>query len=428
MVSSNPAKYETHPETGAGHVSPGALAAAAYLSAEAETVTGIDPESRSRYSSELSDPYGLGDHIKSESDIGLLSRFPPNTARKRIHTLTSPMTARREREIQAFYRSQNERIRALLKSVDDHQRDARSAHGATALRYQLAVKGSLVANCVLAALQLYAAVSSSSLSLFTTMADSVFDPLSGLVLMMSHRAVSRVDPLRYPSGRSRISTVGNITFSFLMFSVSLVLIVMSVRELAEGSESETNAFHVPSVIAVAVAFSTKLVLFFYCWTLKGLYSQVEILWRDHRNDIPVNAFGILTYAGGSNLRWWIDPMGAIILSVVIAGLWLRTAYDEFQLLVGVTAEPEFLQLITYIAATHSPHIQQIDTVRAYHSGPRFIVEVDVVMDRNERLEIAHDVAEALQINVEKLPGVERAYVHIDYETSHKPEHDLKKEL
>jgi hypothetical protein len=42
------------------------------------------------------------------------------------------------------------------------------------------------------------------------------------------------------------------------------------------------------------------------------------------------------------------------------------------------------------------------------------------MDRNERLEVAHDVAESLQIQLEKLPAIERAFVHIDYETSHKP--------
>lgn len=70
--------------------------------------------------------------------------------------------------------------------------------------------------------------------------------------------------------------------------------------------------------------------------------------------------------------------------------------------------------------THSPEIQQIDTVRAYYCGPRLIAEVDVVMSPDERVEIAHDVAEALQIKLEKLPSVERAYVHIDYETSHKP--------
>lgn len=70
--------------------------------------------------------------------------------------------------------------------------------------------------------------------------------------------------------------------------------------------------------------------------------------------------------------------------------------------------------------THSPVVERIDTVRAYHSGPRLLVEVDIVIDRNERLEVAHDVAEDLQIKLEKLPCVERAHVHIDYETSHKP--------
>ena len=78
--------------------------------------------------------------------------------------------------------------------------------------------------------------------------------------------------------------------------------------------------------------------------------------------------------------------------------------------------------------THSPLIKAIDTVRAYHSGPRIIVEVDIVMDPQESLKMIHDVAEELQTKIESLPTVERSYVHIDYETSHKPEHFLKKEI
>lgn len=78
--------------------------------------------------------------------------------------------------------------------------------------------------------------------------------------------------------------------------------------------------------------------------------------------------------------------------------------------------------------THSPIIKAIDTVRAYHSGPRLIAEVDVVMDAGESVRVAHDVAEELQMKLESLPDMERCYVHIDYETSHKPEHSLKKEL
>ena len=34
----------------------------------------------------------------------------------------------------------------------------------------------------------------------------------------------------------------------------------------------------------------------------------------------------------------------------------------------------------------------------------------------------HDIGEALQIEVEALDRVQRAFVHIDYEWEHKPEH------
>jgi divalent metal cation (Fe/Co/Zn/Cd) transporter len=78
--------------------------------------------------------------------------------------------------------------------------------------------------------------------------------------------------------------------------------------------------------------------------------------------------------------------------------------------------------------THSPLILSLDTVRAWHSGPRLIVEVDVVVSENETVKESHDVAEALQMKLESLPNVERCYVHIDYETTHSPEHFTKKEL
>lgn len=260
------------------------------------------------------------------------------------------------------------------------------------------------------------------------MADAIFDPMSNLTLLLCNKAVNRVDPRKFPAGKARLETAGNICFCFLMTAVSFILIAFSIRELAVGSQNETQSFHLPSVIAVSVAFVTKLALFLYCWALRNQVSQIRILWEDHRNDLFINGFGILTSVGGSKLRWWIDPMGAIILSVLVSVLWLHSAYGEFQLLVGVTADTNMQQLITYISMTHSPVITAIDTVRAYTSGPRLLVEVDVVMDPDASLRATHDVAEELQMKLESLPDVERAYVHVDYETTHKPEHFLKKEL
>lgn len=338
-------------------------------------------------------------------------------------------SALQARRVRGFYEAQNETIERMLKSVEEHVAEARQEQGDDHLKFQIAVWGSLIANIILTVLQLYAAISSGSLSLFTTMADAIFDPLSNVTLILTNRAVKRVDPNRFPSGKARLETVGNITFCFIMTAVSVVLIAFSAQDLAEHDrESDTKDFHLPSVIAVCVAFATKFSLFLYTWSLKDKYSQVRILWQDHRNDLLVNGFGILTSVGGAKLVWWLDPAGAIFLSVIITAIWLRTAFTEFLLLVGVTASVEIQQLITYVCVTHSPLIKQIDTVRAYHSGPRLIAEVDVVMDPDATLMETHDVAEELQMKLESLPDVERAYVHVDYETTHKPEHAFKKDL
>lgn len=381
-----------------------------------------------RYTKE-NDPFELSARIKSEGEIQRLqeqvSTRHSSSWKKRACMTVNP---NRSRMIRGFYEEQNKNIERLLKPVDEHVREARESNEANRLKFKIAVYGSFAANVVLAALQMYGAVASGSLSLFTTMADAIFDPLSNVTLLLSNWAVNRVDPRKFPAGKARLETAGNIVFCFLMTAVSFILIAFSARELSEGSDSETSDFHLASVIAVAVAFCTKLTLFLYCWALKDTYSQIRILWEDHRNDLFINGFGILTSVGGSKLRWWIDPMGAIILSVLIASLWLHTAWGEFELLVGVSADPEMLKLITYISMTHSPTVSAIDTVRAYSSGPRYLVEVDIVMDANESLRSTHDVAEALQIKLESLPDVERAYVHVDFETTHKPEHFLKKEL
>lgn len=389
-------------------------------------MTDVEGAQPPRYVRE-NDPFHLAAAYKSPEEI---NEIKANTSKKRGGRGPLGMTAGawKAKKIQGFYETQNENIERLLKPVSDHVADAKQSDTDNHLKFQIAVYGSFAANVVLAGLQLYGAISSGSLSLFTTMADAIFDPMSNITLILTNRAVARVDPNRFPSGKARLETVGNIAFCFIMTAVSFILIAFSIRDLATTTTDELNTFHVPAVVAVAVAFATKFALWLYCWALKDTYSQVNILWQDHRNDLFINGFGVLTSVGGSKLKWWLDPAGAIILSVLISGIWLRTAFQEFLLLVGVSGPVDMHQLITYVCLTHSPAITGIDTVRCYHSGPRLIAEVDVVMNPESTLRDTHDVAEELQMKIESLPDVERAYVHVDYETTHKPEHALKKDL
>ncbi|VDK59783.1 unnamed protein product [Anisakis simplex] len=126
-------------------------------------------------------------------------------------------------------------------------------------------------------------------------------------------------------------------------------------------------------------------------------------------------------------KFWIylDPIGAIIVSIYIATTWYFTGKQHLAMLSGKSAEPEFINRIVKVCVEHDPRIDYIDTVYVYHFGLRFLVEVHVVMDALMTLKTAHDISESLQTNIESLEEVERAFVHCDYEFSHMPTDEHK---
>lgn len=68
----------------------------------------------------------------------------------------------------------------------------------------------------------------------------------------------------------------------------MVLIVESIRDIASHKAGDKNELHIPSLVAVGVAFGTKFLLFLYCYPLKKYSSQVQVLFEDHRNDLFIN--------------------------------------------------------------------------------------------------------------------------------------------
>ncbi|EIW72087.1 hypothetical protein TREMEDRAFT_66707 [Tremella mesenterica DSM 1558] len=317
-----------------------------------------------------------------------------------------------------FYQNQNDHITTVLKPLDILSAEGEQDIKDNALKVRIAINVSFAANIVLAGLQLYAAISSLSLALFASCIDAVFDPLANLILWLAHRASKNAEEKKWPASGSRFETI----YGSIMGGVNVILIVESIQEFITHSGDELQQFHLPSIIAVGIAFVTKLALFLYCYAIRSSSSQVQVLWEDHRNDLLTNGFGILTAAGGAKLAWWIDPMGATIIAVCIIAVWTRTVYEQFTFLGGITAPPEYQNLVTYQAMTFSSDIQKIDTIRVYHWGPRYIVEIDIVLDPHIPLWRAHDISQELQDKIEALPDVDRCFVHVDHEVEHKPEH------
>ncbi|KAL0072940.1 cation efflux family-domain-containing protein [Phycomyces blakesleeanus] len=309
-------------------------------------------------------------------------------------------------KIRKFYIKQNKLIDSMLSPHQFEVLDQDSQQ----LRLKIAIYGTVGANVVLFCLQLIAATTSGSLSIFSTMSDSFMDLLSSAVLLWTSRQAAKVNLLEYPNGKARVETAGIIVFSSLMSCLALFLIIEAVQKLANpGTPSDLGPL---AIGCIATALAIKLVLYCYCISLSR-YSSARVLAQDHFNDLLINTLGLTTGIVGSKLAAWVDPVGSIVIALIILRSWLSTLLEHTRLIVGKSADPEFLQIVTYIALTH-PSVELLDTCRAYYTGNSLFVEVDIILSPDTPLRKSHDIGESLQEKLERLKDVERAFVHVDY--------------
>ncbi|MBA0816895.1 hypothetical protein Gohar_001509 [Gossypium harknessii] len=170
------------------------------------------------------------------------------------------------------------------------------------------------------------------------------------------------------------------------------------------------------------ASAVKIVLWFYCRSSGS--KIVRAYAKDHYFDVVTNLVGLIAAVLGDKFYWWIDPAGAIILALYTITNWSRTVLKNAVSLVGQSAPPEVLQKLTYLVLRHHPQIKRVDAVRAYTFGVLFFVEVDIELPEDLPLKEAHVIGESLQIKIEQLQEVESAFVHLDFECRHKPEHSV----
>ncbi|KAI5919665.1 cation efflux family-domain-containing protein [Camillea tinctor] len=327
-----------------------------------------------------------------------------------------------KKKLKQFYTRQNELIDQFL-GADDEERLQVEEDARVAPKIKFAVNASFTVNFCLFVIQLYAAVSTGSLSLFATAADAFMDLVSSFVMLITSRMAARASVYKYPVGRTRIETIGIILFCALMTTVAIQLLVESARTLGDGP-TESKELHIIPLVFVGVAIFAKASLMFYCLAYRK-YPSVHVFFIDHRNDIVVNIFGLVMSIVGDRFVWYLDPIGAILIALLILFSWVSNAFEQVWLLVGKSAPREFISKLIYIAMTHDSQIHKVDTCRAYHAGQKYYVEVDIIMDQNVPLKVSHDVSQSLQRKLEGLGDVERAFVHVDYNDDHDPHEEHK---
>jgi cation diffusion facilitator family transporter len=351
---------------------------------------------------------------------------------------------------------------------------------------KLALELSLWSNVFITLTKLVAYTQTLSLSVLAALLDSLLDVVSQLVLNYTekHSSMQRSSAL-YPAGASRLEPIGVLTCASLMGMASFEVLKESFETLWLKDSSLVDmgieeGFH--AALSMAVIVVLKLLLLWLCnaasnnnnkrhtssngtngninsnssvtssssvfiplattdgitnnegaatttksLQLSSIDPTLEAVAQDHWNDAlsnGVSAIALLLVLYSKQL-WWCDGVGAIFISIYIIHSWYHTGKEQIEHLTGKSAPSELIEELMDLAE-HFDERLLVDTCRAYHFGPKFLVELEVVMPMDTLLKESHDLGMELQYEIEAREEVERCFVHIDYESRDYDEHVVSK--
>ncbi|CDU24371.1 related to cation diffusion facilitator 10 [Sporisorium scitamineum] len=313
------------------------------------------------------------------------------------------------------YTSQEEERQALLSTVPSRVKEE------TSRSVQFAININLVINILLLAGKGVAVLSSNSVSLIASFVDSALDLLSTIIIFATSKAIayrSWRTIYKYPVGKQRLEPLGVVIFSVLMIASFVQVFIESAGRLREvlltGEQDPESAANL-SFIGVAFMLATigiKTVMWLLYRSSKS--SGVRAVAQDAENDVVFNIASLIFPIVGSKLGWpALDPIGGVVLSVYIIYEWIETLWETVSKLSGAVASATEISKCLYCVVRFNS-VNSVSAFELFHSGDNLIVEADIVLPHSISLKESHDLGEIITYCTENITGVERSYIHLDY--------------
>ncbi|EXJ61270.1 uncharacterized protein A1O5_11827 [Cladophialophora psammophila CBS 110553] len=298
-------------------------------------------------------------------------------------------------EVDTIVLAMADEVMESMNTDADHdgirEREGRLQHADQNARW--AININVIANIILFVDKGIAALKSSSLSLIASLVDSALDLLCTGIVWATNKLVSwRLSALarKFPVGRRRLEPIGILVFSIIMVISFLQILQESIARLLPNG-----------LIGLG------------CMRIKT--TQVQALAQDCKTDVYFNTLSLLFPLIGKQAGiWWLDPLGAALLSLYILYDWAGTCVENVSRLCGLAVDETHQKKLIYLAYRFRALVSGFKSVIAYHAGDGVWTEFDILLDGKTPLRRTHDIAETLQYCCEALTEVDRAFVTTDY--------------
>lgn len=270
----------------------------------------------------------------------------------------------------------------------------------------------IVGNTVLFAVKGSVGIVSGSIALLSDAFNSLVDVVASIAIYFSVEVAYREPDADHPFGHHRAETIAALGVAIFTAILGFEIGRAAVDRLIAGP----GPIRAPAWAVGALLFSMSGNLFLGRY-LRRRGTQLEspaILANavECENDIWTS-LAALAGVGGAILGWpAVDPLAGIVVGAWIVWGGYRFGRQNIDYLMGKSPARELVERIRATAAGVAG-VRGVHDVRAHYVGHRVHVELHIEVDQELRTRLSHDVGGAVRHAIERLPAIDRAFVHVD---------------
>lgn len=271
---------------------------------------------------------------------------------------------------------------------------------------------SIVVNASLFLLKLAAGLAANSLAVLADAVNSLLDLLYSLGVAWAVDASHKRADRGHPFGHARAEPMVAFAVAILMAIAAFEFLRSALFGLLAGESQRFLSW--PIIAALVVAVIAKILLSHEA-NLSGKRARSPALLAtaaDSRNDvlITLTALGGLVFAASGFP--WVDDCAAILIALFLFREAWRIGKGNVDYLVGAAPSQELQHRIREIA-TSVRGVRGIHLIRAHYVGNYVHAEIHILVNPTITTRASHHIAMTVQHDVERLPDVNKAFVHVE---------------
>ena len=272
----------------------------------------------------------------------------------------------------------------------------------------------VAAAALLIAGKLGAWLATDSVSLLSSLADSVMDVLASLINLFAVRQALQPPDREHRFGHGKAEPLAGLGQALFITASAIFLIVEAAGRIMEPEPIERAPVGI-GVMVFAIVVTTALVTYQRRVVRLTGSTAIRADSLHYASDILMNVGVIAALVLAMTVGWGLaDPIIAIAIAGVIIHAAVRVGWTAIQQLMDHELPEEDRERIRQIVLEH-PDVLDCHDLRTRRSGIDSFIQVHVEMDRSLTLLRAHEISDDVEARIRKAFPHAEVLIHADPE-------------